>query len=755
MKKPFFFRLGHGIYRHRVAILFFWSLLIVACIPTLPYLTNPFQSTGFVVTDAPSTRTNAFLNRYKGYHEHPIIVLYHSQRLLTTDDVFQQRIKQSLSGLDGFKRKHEIIYPNQNNQKQWSKDKHTAYAVILFKKNQPMSPATLKAFKTRIQKPKNMDMWFGGDAIFVDSVNQQTQKDLFNADAVAAPLSIIVLLLVFGTLVAACVPMILGGGCAIMMLAGLYTLAHIFHLSIFTLNIALLLGLCLSLDYSLFIIYRFREELHKNKNVPLAIANTLEHAGKAIFFSGLAVFISLSALLLFPINILFSVGIGGLMAVFIAAMVALTLLPAVLSILQHRINAIAFRGLFPREKTSLWHRLAVMVVHRPIVFFIITLAILLCLGSPFLHARFGLSDENVLSDHSENQQFFDAYHAAFHENELTPIMLVLKKKQGNILSENNLKHVVRFVDKLQTMPNVDRVDSLVTTSPKLSASEYSTLYHLPKKQQNPDIKRLLKTTTGKHFTVMEVISRYNGNAPETRELIKKIRMMNPGEGWTLQLTGIPVNNLEVIESIAKHFPYALAWIMGFTYLILLLLLRSVFLPFKAIIMNLLSLCASYGVLVFVFQEGHFHTWLNFHVQGMLDLSLLVIIFCALFGFSMDYEVFLLTRIQEHYLKTQNNDESIVFGIVKSSRIISSAALIVICLCGSFMMANVLMVKAFGLGIAVAIFVDAFIIRTLLVPSTMSLLKKWNWYFPGEHALNSVSQPEKNRVKKRNKVIRRT
>ena len=185
----------------------------------------------------------------------------------------------------------------------------------------------------------------------------------------------------------------------------------------------------------------------------------------------------------------------------------------------------------------------------------------------------------------------------------------------------------------------------------------------------------------------------------------------------------------MLATIYRVLPHAMIWIMVFSYLILLILLRSVFLPFKAILMNLLSLCASYGALVFVFQEGHFAQWLNFQPQEMLDISLLVIIFCALFGFSMDYEVFLLTRIREAYLLTRDNNKSIVFGIEKSSRIITSAALIVIVLCASFLVADVLMVKAFGLGIAVAIFMDAFLIRSFLVPATMALFKSWNWYLP--------------------------
>ena len=242
-------------------------------------------------------------------------------------------------------------------------------------------------------------------------------------------------------------------------------------------------------------------------------------------------------------------------------------------------------------------------------------------------------------------------------------------------------------------------------------------------------KQLLETTTTKNLTVIDIITKYQKDSPQTLKLISSLHAMKPIKGLTLSVTGVPVNNMEVLNSIYHYLPYALLWIMVCTYFILLVLLRSIFLPFKAILMNLLSLCACYGALVLVFQDGYLSKLLNFEPQGMLDVSLSVIIFCALFGFSMDYEVFLLSRIKESYKLSGDNKKSIVFGIEKSSRIITSAAMIVIVICTSFLVADILMVKAFGLGIAIAIFVDAFLIRTILVPATMALFSSWNWYIP--------------------------
>lgn len=728
MQGGMFFQLGKFIYRFRWPIVLLWLILILGCLPFLSNIITPFKTTGFTDKNSASAKTEAYLNKKIGYQKNRFIILYKSKHPLTTESYKQ--IKHSLENLDDFPIKHEIIYPDDN-KKQISKDKHAAYVVVLFKGPRPIDRYLLMDFKSSVKAPPNMTVLFGGEPFFVEAVNKQTQKDLYNADLIAAPVSIITLILVFGSVVAAMIPIILGGGCALLVLCSLYFLAHAFPLSIFTLNIALLLGLCLSLDYSLFIISRYREELRNKESPSNAIAITLATAGKAVFFSGLAVFISLSALLFFPINILFSVGTGGLVAVFISVLIAVCLLPAVLAILHTRVDLLSL-NLFKNgstQKTSIWKWIATKVVKRPFLFFIVILVTLLLLGYPFLHAKFGISDFRILPENSESRLFFDTYTKQFNENELTPISMVLTAKQGNILSKENLSSVYNFANKLERNPLVHEVNSIVTTKEDLDKSQYYTLYHLPKGSMKAGVKTLLATTTNKQVTVINVVSKYPVNSPETKKLLAELQAMYPGKNLTLQITGVPANNQAVLDTIARVFPFALLWIIGLTYLILLFLLRSLFLPFKAIIMNILSLSASYGVLVFIFQEGHLHQLLNFDPQGMLDVSLLIIIFCALFGFSMDYEVFLLSRIKECYVKTKNNERSIIFGIAQSSRIITSAALIVIFICCSFMVADVLMVKAFGLGIAVAIFVDAFLIRSILVPSTMALVKKLNWYLP--------------------------
>ncbi|MCR9191248.1 MAG: MMPL family transporter [Gammaproteobacteria bacterium] len=727
--KSIFFQFGQHIYRFRKFIICFWVIVMMAGLPFLTNIIDPFESTGFVAKGSQSDLTDRFLNKKLGYGHNQFIVLYHSKHLKATDPKYISRVKKSLSGLKHIGFQYEVIYPQAS---EISTDQHTAYVSIFLKTNKTLSDKELKKFTDAIKKPKYMTMQLGGEPIFIENINKQTQKDLYKADMIAAPVSLITLLIIFGTIVATIVPIVIGAGCATIILTTLYTIGHFTDLSIFTLNIALLLGLCLSLDYALFMINRFREELALNKSIEICTQTTLATAGKAVFYSGLAVFTSLSALLFFPINILTSIGIGGLVAVFVAVATALTLLPATLAVLGTRINSLEIRKIQPKpmtakNKRNIWYKIAHAVVCNPIKYFFFTLLFLLFLAYTVLNIQIGISDLKILPAHSSNQMFFNAYEKNFNEHELNPILMVVASEDGRILSPKNLSKLYDLVEAIKNNPSVDEVNSIVSIKSSMNKQQYEILYQ--SKIRSPDLKQFLQQSTRHQFTVISIISRHPADSLETQRLITDLRNLKPGKDLKATLTGMPVVNAEVLATIKRIAPYAALWVFGLTYIVLLVLLRSLLLPLKAIFMNILSLCTSYGVLVYIFQEGHFHTILGFNPQGILDVNLIVIIFCALFGFSMDYEVFLLTRIQEAYHSTKNTEKSIIFGIVRSSRIITSAALIVIVLCGSFMVADVLMVKQFGLGIAVAIFVDAFAIRTILVPAAMALLKDWNWYLP--------------------------
>jgi RND superfamily putative drug exporter len=713
----FFYTFGSVIYRSRYLFIGLWLLAFLLCLPFLPKVMSPFKSSGFENIHSESQKTNIFLNQKLGYQDHRFLILFKKESECCDKKEFKQEVLKSLKGFKHVSYPHELLIIEKQD---------TILATLAFKDDISLSSHDIETLQQLIIKPKHAYVYYGGEDVFVENVNQQTQKDLYHADMIAAPIAALTLLFVFGSITAALMPLIIGGISAVMMLTSLFFIAHWMSLSIFTINIALLLGLCLSLDYALFIICRFREELLIHDDDCKAIAITMSTAGKAVFFSGLAVFCSLSALLLFPINILISVGIGGLCAVFLAVLGALTLLPAILSVIKNKIN---LGTIFPSppSKSIFWRKLATHVIARPAICAFIGMGLLISCALPIKNLQLGISDYHILPTHSEGRVFFNAFKNSFDEPELSPISLVIQTK-GPVESKKNIQLIYQLIKTLNQRKDVEKIDGYLTILPNANLETYEKFYLMPRNQLPAEVQQLLKTSTKKNIAVFYLISRYSSASSKTKDLVEDLRKIKMS-GLNLMVTGVPANNVDVFSGIRSHILKAVLIILSITFLILMILLRSLFLPLKAIVMNILSLTATYGILVVIFQNGHLHEWLNFEPQGSLDISMLVIIFCALFGFSMDYEVFLLSRIQESYQKNHNNNESIVYGIEHSARIITSAALIVIVLCASFLVADVLIVKAFGLGIAVAIFIDAFIIRTFLVPAIMALTKRINWYFP--------------------------
>lgn len=627
-----FYKLGHLIYHWRWFTIVLWFIILLAFVPFIPNVITPFKTTGFIDDNALSTQASHNLDKALGYNSYnKIIIMYSSHSLSASSSAFEHKIKQSLSDLDKFPIPIEIIYPSHNS-KQISKDKHTAFAVIIVKSLQPINDKQLEELTSLIKKPSHMKMQLGGESIFTTNVNKQTEKDLYRADFIASPVALVTMILVFGSIVAALLPILLGGGCAFITLIVLYFLGQAFTLSIFTLNIALMLGLCLSLDYCLFVISRFRDELREQPSVIEAIAVTQSTAGRAVFFSGIAVFASLSALLMFPINILFSVGVGGLTAVLIAMVTSIIFLPAILSILNTRINKLSIGLLNKKKKGTIRSQywLTNIIVHHPIPFFIVTLLLLILFGYPTLSARFGVSDFHIFPEHSQYRQFFTSYAKDFNENELTPIILVVKTRHSHdILSQHSLTELSHLVHHLKHNSLIKEVNSIVSAEPSLSTDQYYALYHLSKEKMPAPVKSFLETTTRHHLTMISIVSKYSINSPKTKKLIEELRDLKHPHDMTLELTGTPVANMDVFKKIMHLLPYAVLWILVFTYIILLFLMRSLFLPIKAILMNLLSLSACFGALVLVFQDGYFHQLLHFQPQGIVDITLLVIIFCAL------------------------------------------------------------------------------------------------------------------------------
>jgi putative drug exporter of the RND superfamily len=577
---------------------------------------------------------------------------------------------------------------------------------------------------------------------------------------VSLPLAALALLVVFGSVVAAGLPLAVGGGAVVVALAVIWAVAGVTQMSIFVLNLATLLGLGLGVDYSLLMTSRFREELRRAPPTPAgrthndalassrggadvvtpspevverAIRVTVATAGRAVLFSGLTVLLGLTGLILFEFPILRSVGIAGAIVVGLAVAAALTLLPAILAVLGERLDALRIRRVNEVEDPDgPWARLARRVMRHPVAVFIPTLGFLLVLGFPFLHVRLNAPDATILPPTVASRAAFDLLDEKFGVGRFAPLSLAIRTA-GPATSADNVGALYDYSRRLAADPRIRRVDSIVDVDPRLTRTQYVLLYGAPAGPPDRFVAATLSATTKDNLTMFNVTTPFGLNSDEARRLVADLRSANgplaPPVGTSVLVGGGAADVVDVVDGIAAGFPRTALFIFVSTYLVLFVLLRSVVLPAKALVMNTLSIVAAFGALVWIFQDGNLSAVLGFQPLGYVETTQPVILFCVLFGLSMDYEVFLLSRMKEVWDRTGDNTEAVARGLERSGRIVTSAALIVVVVAGSFAFADVVLIKAIGLGVAISVALDATVVRALLVPATMRLLGDWNWWLP--------------------------
>ncbi len=738
-KSPRLARLGHLIYRYRTWTIGCWAVVMMLSLAFTPALESALKETGAVYEAGEAYRTEQHLKRELNTNVEPLtLVLQNKGSKINQAEV--ERLLNQIRAVPGVR----SVVSAAENPEQLSTDKQTQYSVIQLqndrretaaKANRAMETLIAKSTSAAIdaidhlihQTPPTLKAFLTGKPIVDREIQRIGKADLSLVELRVLPLTLIALWIVFGSVIAATMPVVMGAVTVSVTLGILYLITFKLSVSIFALNLTTMLGLGLGIDYALLIVSRFREELVL-QSVEQAIAQTLNTAGRAIFFSGLTVCIGLICLMLFPIGFLQSLGMSGAIVVLLSVAAALTLLPALLGVIGQRIQ----HSNIQPTKQRFWTAIARAVARHSLASAVIVLMIVAGLSLPFLSARFGLGGAEILPKTSTARAGGGVLQRSFGAGEIAPILLSVQTKssdsEANILSSNHLSTLYRWVAQLQSDPRVASVKSLVNLDPRWTVETYQQLYRDPSRIADPKLASALKQLSHHSTTLVIVKSRTDSHDAASRDLVRDLRASEL-EGLTVQAAGQTANELDTIAIIQQRFPMVLAALMSATFIVLCILLRSVVLPVKAIVMNLLSIGASFGALVFIFQQGHLQTELNFTPVGYLDALLPVVLFCVLFGLSMDYEVFLLTRIQEAYERCGRNAESVIEGLEHTGSIITSAAMLIIIVTSAFAFSTLIFVKALGLGIAIAIFIDATLIRAILVPATMTLLGRWNWWSP--------------------------
>jgi RND superfamily putative drug exporter len=550
-------------------------------------------------------------------------------------------------------------------------------------------------------KEEDFALYQSGTASINQDFQDLAEKDLQKAEFIGIPIALVVLILVFGAVAAALLPVILSFLAIGLAMAASALLGQVYDLSFFVTNMITMMGLAVGIDYSLFIVSRFREERQKGLEKIAAIKKSASTASRAVFFSGITVVIALAGLLLVPSNIFRSLAIGAIFVVVAAVFAALTLLPALLSILGDKVNflSLPFFGRQTLNETTrgFWHWVAAFVMRLPILSLELSAGVLILASIPLLAINIGSSGVDSLPEELPAKQAFVILENEFSSGLISPTQVVIDGKVDDA-----------------------KVGSLIMEFEEAIKSEEFVVG--ASTQKYPD----------KNLAVINVVLDSSGE--ETEKALSQIHSESSfGElldsGAQVLVAGTEARNLDFTKIINDYTPAVFAFVLSLSFVILMLVFRSLIVPVKALIMNLLSVGASYGLLVLVFQKGVGREFFGFQASDQIEAWIPLFLFAILFGLSMDYHVFLLSRIREKFTQTANNTESVAFGLATTGRLITGAALIMVAVFAGFASGSLVMFQQVGFGLAVAILFDATIVRSVLVPASMKLLGNLNWYWP--------------------------
>ncbi len=594
--------------------------------------------------------------------------------------------------------------------------------------------------------PEGMQKWVTGNLAIDVTFDMTLKKELIEAELISGPITLIILLLIFGSLIAAGLPVMTGVYTVISAVGIVTGLTYIFDdITIYANNIVSLLGIGLSVDYSLFIVNRFREELRRGHDHRTAIAMTSATAGRAILFSGLTVIAGLSGMLVFQNTSLPSLGWGGICATFVALTSSIVLLPALLSLLGDRVNSLKVPFSFNDKsgEDGFWSWIANRVMKRPLVVLIPSMMVLLVAGSPFLQAEWGLTSWRALSPDDEARNGLELIDEKWVQDVSNTATLVFEvDTDSDIFSEQNLRDLYALSKEILLIDNTMYVYSYAHFDAEMTADQVVDFWDdsgdenlTQQEQMMIELQRngLIESTVGNDVVIMVVGISGEQSSEESREVVKEIRSIDSRHeqfagAAVVNVAGFAAYNQDVLDAVIDGLPVALGFILLASYILIFMQVRSVILPLKAIVMNILSVSASFGVLVWVFQMGNGAELMNFTPQP-IDPTTPVMIFAILYGLSMDYEVLMLSRIHEEWERTGDNNKAVAVGLQKSGRIITSAALVMITVFSAFGISSISLMKQFGLMLALGVAVDATIVRALVVPATMRLMGDLNWWTP--------------------------
>ncbi|MDQ3645852.1 MAG: MMPL family transporter [Actinomycetota bacterium] len=725
-----FYRLGAFAHRRKWWIIGFWVVAVALLGSQLGAMTTRMSSGGFEVPGSQSDDVKKIIeSSFQGQYNQSDLLVMHSPDLSADDPAYRAAFEDVRAALQDAPGVAEVTDPYGTPERSISADGSTLTARVGLTDDQDQAlkhAELLDEAVANASERHEVTALLTGAAPFYRAFQDTTQHDLERAEKIALPITLLILILAFGSLIAAGMPLIM----AVLALAAAFGLISILAatttVSIFTQNIASMIGLGVGIDYSLFILTRFRERLRAGSSTPEAIAESMASSGKAVFVSALTVVVSLSGTLLVNLAAFRSMGLGAMIAVGVAGAAALTLLPALLSAVGPRVNSLRI-GRRREKDSAMWHRWSIAVMRRPWVALAGALTVLLVLAAPALDLNVGSSGVAILPEDSPVRRAAELTAAAFGEGQVAPVQVVVKHEDGVL--EGGFGDLFALTNAIVKKEEVIRVDSLASLAPGLPQEQAALAAMSP---DAAPFREATLTDEGR-TTLISVVTEHGAQSDAANALVRDLRRDLPkvaSDRATVLVGGDPALDEDINHELSSKLPYVVGLVLVLSFFVLLVFLRSLLLPLKAVLLNLGSVLAAYGLLVLVFQKGYGEDLLGFEAQGHIDPFLPLFLFCILFGLSMDYEIFMLSRVREEYMRAGDNTEAVGWGLEHTAGIITSAAAIMVTVFGGFAAATLIPIKAMGFGLAVAVFLDATLIRAVLVPASMRLMGDWNWWLPG-------------------------
>jgi uncharacterized membrane protein YdfJ with MMPL/SSD domain len=658
---------------------------------------------GFDDPNSESSLAGEMAARELGRSSADVVVLYRSDDLTVDDPAFQSSVDASLAALPGGLVDRTTTFWATGAPQLVSDDRHATYAVLQL--TDGGDDAVIQAIQDDLTAP-GLQTQIGGNAVINTDINDRVSSDIARAEMISLPILGVLLVVIFGSFAAASLPLVIGITAILGAFTALRAFAMFTDVSIFAVNVITIAGLGLAIDYGLFMVSRFREEIRRQPDVETALARTMATAGRTVAVSGITVAISIGGLLIFPQVFLRSMGFGGMSAVLIAMLAALTLLPALLAMLGPKVDALSVRPWLrriihraPRPTTDehgAWYRIAHSVMRRPVLYTVVVVGVLVALALPFLRVQFGGIDVRVLPADQESRIVVETIERDFPPSTDGPIQSIVTLPDA-VDSPTGGAALQQYVESVAAVPGVDAA-----------------------------------TVTGAAGDTARVSIAYAGDPVDkaARDLVGDIRAVTPPDGVEVLVGGESAGLTDLLASLGALLPWMALIVVSTTFVLLFLAFGSLVLPVKALVMNVLSLGASFGALVWIFQDGHLSGFLDFTPTGFVEATQPILVLAIVFGLSMDYELFLMSRIREQYDLTGDNTAAVATGLQRTGGIITSAALLLLVVIGAFSLSGITFIKMIGVAMLIAIVVDATVVRILLVPATMRLLGRANWWAPG-------------------------